>query len=128
VYFKALLLGDNAVAEKILVTKGPGEIKALGRGVSNFDHDVWNANCDGVVERANFLKFSQDKRLKKMLMGTGDREIVVTSPNDRVWVTGFDSEHALDSVKDWGEDKLGKALVRIREQLARRFEPKSAFQ
>ncbi len=128
VYFKALLLGDNAVAEKILVTKGPGEIKALEREVSNFDQDVWNANCDRVVERANFLKFSQDERLKKMLMGTGDREIIVTSPNDRVRVIGFDSEHALDNVKDWGENKLGKALMRIREQLARNFEPKSAFQ
>lgn len=127
-YFKALLMGDDAVSEKILATKGPREAKALGRQVSNFDQEVWNVNCDGVVERANFLKFAQDKRLKEILMGTRDREIVETSPNDKVWGIGFDTEHALDNVKEWGENKLGKALMRVREQLARDFEAKGSFQ
>ncbi len=63
-YFKALLTGDDAIAEEILATKGPGKAKALGREVSRFDQDVWDANCDGVVERANFLKFSQDQRFE----------------------------------------------------------------
>lgn len=53
--------------------------------VSGFDQEVWDANCDGVVERANLFKFSQDERLKGILLETGDREIVETSPNDRVW-------------------------------------------
>ena len=48
-YFKALLMGDDAVAEKILATSGPGEAKALGREVKNSDREVWDANCDGVV-------------------------------------------------------------------------------
>lgn len=78
-------MGDDSVAEKILATPGPGEAKALGREVSNFDQEVWDANCDGVVERANLLKFSQNKQLKEILLGTGDREVVETSPNDRVW-------------------------------------------
>ena len=55
-YFKALLMGDDEVAEKILATKGPGEAKALGREVKNFDQPLWDENCDGVVERANLLK------------------------------------------------------------------------
>ena len=116
-YFKALLMGDDEVAEKILATKGPGEAKALGREVKNFDQQLWDANCDGVVERANLLKFSQNQRLKDVLLGTGDRELVETSPNDRIWGIGFDTEHALDNVDKWGENRLGKALMRVRDQL-----------
>ena len=40
-----------------------------------------------------------------------------TSPNDRVWGIGFDSEHALGNENEWGENKLGKALMRVRDQL-----------
>ena len=116
-YFKALLMGDDEVAEKILATKGPAEAKALGREVKNWDQQVWVENCDGVVERGNLLKFSQNQRLKEILLGTGNREIVETSPNDRVWGVGFDTEHALDNVDEWGENKLGKVLMRVRDQL-----------
>ena len=111
-------MGDDGVAEKILATKGPAEAKALGREVKNFDQQVWDANCDGVVERANLLKFSQNQRLKEVLLGTGDKEIVETSPNDRVWGIGFDTEHALGNVDKWGENKLGKVLMRVRDQLS----------
>ena len=116
-YWKALLMGDDTIGEKILASKGPGEAKALGREVSNFDQEVWDANCDGVVERANTLKFSQDDRLREILLGTGERVIVETSPNDRVWGIGFDTEHAQGNEEKWGENKLGKALMRVREQL-----------
>ncbi len=43
-------------------------------------------------------------------MGTGDKELVETSPYDKVWGIGFDTEHALDNVKDWGENKLGESV------------------
>lgn len=110
-------MGDDAVAEKILATSGPGEAKALGREGKNFDQEVWDVNCDGVVERANLLKFSPDQRLKEILLGTGDMEIVETSPNDRVWGIDFDSEYALGNEKERRENKLGKALMRVRDRL-----------
>lgn len=78
-------MGDDSIAEKILVTSGPEEAQALGSKVNQFDQEVWDANCDGLVERANLLKFSQDERLKGFLLGTEGREIVHTSHNDRVW-------------------------------------------
>lgn len=117
-YWKALLMGDDAIAEKILATSGPAEAKALGREVSNFDQQVWDGNCDGVVERGNLLKFQQDQRLKDILLGTGKRFIVETSPNDRVWGIGFNTEDALKNESEWGENKFGKALMKVREQLA----------
>ena len=116
-YHKALLMGDQEVAEQILRVDNPGEAKGLGRKVRNFDQDKWNENCDRVVEEGSFLKFSQDAKLKETLLGTGEREIVETSPNDRFWGVGFNSDDALDHVDEWGENKLGKALMRARERL-----------
>ena len=119
-YWKALLMGDDEIAEKILATSGPAEAKALGREVSNFDQEVWDENCDGVVEKGNLLKFQQDQKLKDILLATGDRMLVETSPNDKVWGIGFNTEDALGNESEWGDNKLGKALMKVRKQLAAR--------
>lgn len=50
-------------------------------------------------------------------METGNRQLVEASPNDRIWGVGFDSEHAEGREEEWGENKLGKALMRVREKL-----------
>ena len=62
-----------SLQRKILPTLGPAEVKALGREVKNFDQEVWDANCDGVIERANLLEFSQDQRLKEILLGRKEK-------------------------------------------------------
>lgn len=85
-YHKALLMGDEEIAQQTLDCKTPAEAKALGRKVSGFDQRKWDARCDGIVEEGNYLKFSQDERMKQVLLGTEDRKIVETSPNDRLWV------------------------------------------
>lgn len=70
-----------------------------------------------VVERGNLFKFDQNEKLKKVLLETGDRILVEASPNDRIWGVGFNTEQALGKEDQWGENKLGKALMRVREQL-----------
>lgn len=124
-YWKALLMGDDEIADRILAASDPAEAKALGREVSNFDQEVWNDNCDGVVEKGNFLKFQQNQKLKDVLQGTGNRMLVQTSPNDKVWGIGFNTEDALRNESDWGENKLGKALMKVREQSAAHLLPRS---
>lgn len=116
-YRKALVMGDEEVADQIEQAENPGEAKGLGRKVRNFQEEKWMANCDEVVEQGNFLKFSQNEQLKKVLLGTGDKEIVETSPNDKFWGIGFNSEDALDHINEWGENRLGKALMRARDRI-----------
>ena len=70
-----------------------------------------------VVERGNLLKFTQNEHLKKILLGTGERILVEASPTDRIWGIGFNSKDAPGNKDKWGENKLGKALMRVREQL-----------
>ena len=69
-------MDDEDTAAKILAAKHPSEAKRLGRKVKNFDQEKWNANADRIVEEGNWAKFSQLEELKKVLLGTGEREIV----------------------------------------------------
>lgn len=116
-YHKARLMSDTEVAEQILTTQSPAEAKHLGRKVKNFKQDIWDAACDRVVEQGQYLKFGQNADLKKVLLDTGGREIVETSPNDRVWGIGFNTEEAEGRESEWGDNRLGKALMRARERL-----------
>lgn len=43
--------------------------------------------------------------------------IVEASPSDRIWGIGFDAEHAEGKEAEWGANKLGEALMRVREKL-----------
>lgn len=108
---------DEEVANKILDADTPGKAKALGREVKNFQQSIWDENCDRVVEEGSYLKFSQNEDLGKVLLGTGERELIETSPNDRLWGVGFNSDEAEGKESEWGENKLGKALERARDRL-----------
>ena len=39
------------------------------------------------------------------------------SPDDKIWGIGFNSEDAEGREAEWGNDGLGKALMRVRERL-----------
>ncbi|KAF4625573.1 hypothetical protein G7Y89_g12595 [Cudoniella acicularis] len=115
-YRKAILFGDKDVADKILAAETPGEAKTLGRQAGPFNQAKWDGSCDAIVEQGNYLKFSQNPKLKDVLLGTGDKVTVEASPSDRIWGIGFDAEHA-EGKEEWGANKLGDALMKFRERL-----------
>jgi len=55
--------------------------------------------------------------LKEILLGTGSKVIVEASPSDRIWGIGFDAEYAEGREEEWGANKLGEALMRVRKKL-----------
>lgn len=116
-YHKALLMGDTEAAEKIAKAVTPAKAKQLGCEVRNFQQKIWDDNCDRVVEEGNYAKFKQNEKLKVVLLGTGQRVLVKTSPNDRLRGVGFNSDDAKGNEDKWGLNKLGKALERARERL-----------
>lgn len=89
------------------------------------------------MEEGNWLKFTSSKEsvpLRQKLLDTGDRELVEvrcrpvfvgdvlliwvqTSPVDRIWGVGFDAQSAETNRKDWGENLLGKAIMRVRDRI-----------
>jgi ribA/ribD-fused uncharacterized protein len=67
----------------------------LRLGHRPFDQAKWDSFCDAVIEQGNYLKFSENPKLKKILLDTGNKFIVEASPSDRIWGIGFDAEHAV---------------------------------
>lgn len=120
---KALLFKDTDIAEKVLKASHPRKAKALGRQVSNFSHEVWDANRDQIVYKGNLLKFTKPVEggtdLLVKLLDTGDRELVEASPEDRIWGVGFAAADADANRDSWGLNLLGEALTRVREELKR---------
>lgn len=117
---KALLFQDTVTYYKILTERNPREQKALGRAVANYDEAVWEKYREGVMFSALYQKFSQNKDLLKILLDTGDKTIVESSPYDRVWGIGLhvDDENILNESKWMGLNLLGKSLMKTRIILA----------
>ncbi|VUC22858.1 unnamed protein product [Clonostachys rosea] len=120
-YSKAICFHDPKSAALILRSQSPKEQKSLGRKVENFTDQKWNAVKRQVVELGSTAKFGQNEDLRAMLLGTGDRELVEAAPRDRVWGIGFGEKRArtMTNREKWGQNLLGKALIKARENLRR---------
>ncbi|KAI9148452.1 N-glycosidase [Paramyrothecium foliicola] len=118
-YSKAVLFSDHKIAEEILASNEPRSQKALGRAVAGFTEGRWDAAKFAIVEFASVAKFGQQGELKKLLLETGNRELVEAAPRDRVWGIGYSVKTAMKmtSRKGWGQNLLGKALMSARDKL-----------
>jgi hypothetical protein len=116
---KAILMGDMETADRIMAITDPRAVKALGRQVKNFDSNLWDKNKFDIVFNGCKAKFTQNEKLKKALMETGDKTLVEASPFDRVWGIALDEVAArkTDPQKWPGENLLGKILTKLRDSL-----------
>lgn len=69
----------------------------------------WDDVKEVVMERALLAKFSQKRRLRLLLVGTGHAPIIEASPRDAYWGEGPDGT---------GQNRLGVVLMKVREQLS----------
>jgi ribA/ribD-fused uncharacterized protein len=114
---KALLFNDAETFHKIMNTKDPIRQKRLGRQVANFNDEVWNQYKLRIVYDGNKAKFTQNTELKEYILETGDTHLIEASPRDRYWGIGFSAEKAVERKKDWGENMLGKILMKLRDDI-----------
>lgn len=113
-YQKAMLFNDFEIAEQILNETDVRKIKALGRKVKNFNNELWDIHKENFMYNACYAKFSQNAELKDFLLGTCNREIVEASPVDNIWGIGFSSDKAMENIDKWGQNLLGKCLMKVR--------------
>ena len=118
---KAELFHDNDTLGLILRAEDPREAKALGRQVKNFNTALWNKHCRIIVEQGNYLKFSQNKKLGKFLLSTGDDIIAEASPYDQIWGIGITADEARKGTPWRGTNYLGEALMNVRKRIAPLF-------
>jgi len=122
-YCKAAVFSDLERQRWILEAESPRAQQTVGRSVKNYDETRWSTVRSQIVEMANYAKFSQDVERKKCLLDTGNRELVEAARHDRVWGIGFygktskERRIALENRENWGENRLGKALERVRARL-----------
>ena len=125
-YRKAKTFGDEEIAERILSEgKLPKTAKALGRKVKNYDDAVWSEKRYQVMTDAIMHKFSQDNKLRELLMNPefDGKNFVEASPYDGIWGIKCDEATASDDESTWnGLNLLGKALDDVREKLKEKSE------
>lgn len=115
----AILFGDDAMAERILVAPHPHAAKALGSRVAGFDQQIWEECRFEIVVVGNLAKFGEHAALRAFLLATGRRVLVEASPVDRIWGCGRtrDDAAAFDPAQWLGLNLLGFALMQVRDVL-----------
>ena len=131
---------DNAhtaeLIEKILEISNPYSIKMLGGTRAGYTDstgtwkitptrsgDMWgdwdkvNGEIMYRILMAKFRPTPGDRDMFDRLDATGEAQLVEASPDDSRWGIGFDTAHALMNTASWGENRLGKLLVRVRTDL-----------
>ena len=116
---KARLFGDEASVERILASDDPGVAKGLGRKVSGFDNDIWEAHRYDIVRRGSVHKFGAHEAMTSFLLGTQDKVLVEASPMDTIWGIGVarDDPRAVQPLEWPGGNLLGFALMEARAVL-----------
>jgi len=132
-YNKAILFSKNKenyeanmnLAKIILNEKNPNIVKDLGRKIKGFDEEIWNKWKYKIVVNGNYLQFSQNSKMKDILLETNKKIICEASPYDPVWGLGLTESNFVKTLNNnntnfnnYGENLLGKALMEVREKLA----------
>lgn len=117
--YKALTFNDSDTLVKIMASKSPSEQKQLGKMVKNYDDNVWNATRLAIVSNISYNKFSQNDKLKELLVLSDGWELVEASPYDKIWGIGLGEEdvRALDKSQWNGLNLLGIALMYARDKI-----------
>ena len=101
-FFKALYFSDPKSCRIILAAKDPGEQKALGQKVKGFSDALWDTVKSRVARTVNWYKFTHpsNQHMRQILLGIGYKEEVAEKYR-----------------KNWGENRLGKALIDVRRRI-----------
>ena len=118
-FHKAMLFEDHKAAENIKKETNPGVIKQLAKQIQGFKHEVWRQEIDTILDVGLAAKFQQNQPIGQFLMQTGTTTIVEANKYDTLCAVGKSlyDEDIWDS-KGWhGDNRMGKALMRLRKKL-----------
>ena len=116
-YFQAMKFPDDPeFQEKIRLEPSPGKMKELAweKKFTEMRKD-WESVKIGIMFKCCKEKFLQHENLKKLLLGTGDKELVEHTNKDGFWADGGDGS---------GRNELGKVLMAVRKEIREMEEKK----
>ena len=117
-YKKAQHFKDEDAACRILMTKASGECKSIAKEIKNYDHESWKSVAKSLCIDGITHKFVQNPLLQRMLLETGDKQIVECC-YDTLWGTGIPlkEETCLNPVMWQNQGIMGEILEAIRDIL-----------
>ncbi len=128
-YQKAVMFGAKDTARSILASSNPGTIKYLGRsGIPDYDDAIWDAASLSVMRKGLRAKFSQNFRLKDVLLSTGNAILAECTDQSHLYGNGrIDRKWGIGlTANDWdtqqpekwkGRNLLGYTLMQVRSDI-----------
>lgn len=115
-YFKALEFEDTETLDLIIKASTPAKAKKLGRLVKNFNSTKWDEVKEMYMCQALEAKALYCKEFAEALFEIyKNYNLVEASPVDRIWGIGFGEYEAIANINKWGENLLGKCLMKVRD-------------
>ena len=114
-FLKAKTLNKPLIATRIYLSRDVRFIKQQGREAGTSEE--WEARQFDYMYICLKKKFDQNAELKEMLLRTGTLELVEATP-DRLWGCGATLSSNILRKREWvGQNKHGKILMTVREDL-----------
>jgi ribA/ribD-fused uncharacterized protein len=104
-YFQAQKFSGTEHEDEIRYAKKPMKAARMGRERSRPLRKDWEVVKDDIMREAVMAKFTQNKGLKPVLLGTGNAQLVEHTANDCYWADGGDGS---------GKNMLGIILMEVR--------------
>ncbi len=67
----------------------PGQMTAIGRGIQNYNADIWEKEAPKIAAKCQLAKFTQNKELQDYLLATHDKELIEDVPVTTFGVLAF---------------------------------------
>lgn len=91
---KASLMGDKYHYSLIKESSNPGDVKRLGRKVTNFNEEIWQQNVCRIAKYVVAVKFKSVFGYDNILLETGSAIIAEAAKNDFRWGIGMNSTNS----------------------------------
>lgn len=107
-YFQAQKFAGTSYADRIREVSSPKQAADMGRSRKMPLRADWEQMKDEVMLKAVQRKFELHPEIRKVLLSTGEEELVENAPGDYYWGCGADGS---------GRNQLGKTLMQVRATL-----------
>mgnify|MGYP001427527564 CR=1 FL=1 len=107
-YFQAQKFAGTSCADRIREVSSPKQAADMGRSHEMPLRADWEQMKDEVMLKAVQRKFELHPEIRKVLLSTGEEELVENAPGDYYWGCGADGS---------GRNQLGKTLMQVRATL-----------
>lgn len=107
-FFQAQKFVGTSHLEEIRLAPTPADAARMGRERTRPLRSDWEAVKEEVMARGLLCKFQTHEALYRILLSTGDEEIIEDAPHDYYWGCGADGS---------GQNRLGVILMAVRTKL-----------